>query len=117
MRGCAVHGVGDGLRKRMAIDGQRGARRHARRIGRAHDDRAEPAHLFFDQPDGVIDLVGAERIAADELGQSVGLMHGGRPHRPHLVNGDVGAELGRLPGRLATREPAANDVNHLAARS
>ena len=96
----------------MAIDGQRGAGRHARGIGRPHHDRAEPAHLLFDQPDGVVDLVGAERIAADQLGQSVGLMHGGRPHRPHLVNGDVRAGFSGLPRRFTTREPAADDVNH-----
>ena len=69
---------GDALRKHHAIDGERRAGRHPRRIGGAHDERPEPTHLFFEQADGVIELVAAERIAADQFREAVGLVHGGR---------------------------------------
>ena len=67
-------GLGDRLRKAVAIDGQRGAGRHAGALGRAHDQRAEPPHLFFEQPDGVIELVAAKGVAADQFRQPVGLV-------------------------------------------
>ena len=66
------------LRKPHAIDGERRASRHARQIGRAHDQRAQPAHLLFQEADGVVQFVAAEGIAADELGEAVGLVHRGR---------------------------------------
>ena len=69
---------GDALGELLAIDGQRGAGRHAHAIGDAHDQRAEPPHLLFEQADGVVELVAAEGIAADELGEPIGLVHGGR---------------------------------------
>ena len=37
------------------------------------------------KPDGVIELVAAEGVAADELGEPIRLVHRRRPHRPHLV--------------------------------
>ena len=74
--------------------------------------RAEPPHLLLEQADGVVELVAAERIAADQLGERVGLVHGGRPHRPHLVERDGDAELRRLPRGFAPGQAAADDVNH-----
>ena len=62
----------------LAIDRQRGAGGHARRIGRAHHERAEPAHLLFEEADRVIELVAAEGVAADELGEPIGLVDRGR---------------------------------------
>ena len=67
-------GLGDGLRKAVAVDGQRRAGRHAARLGRAHDQRAEPPHLFLEQADGVIELVAAKGVAADQFGEPVGLV-------------------------------------------
>ena len=101
--------VGDSRREPLAIDGQRSAGRDARLIGGAHDDRAEPPHLLFEQADGVIELVAAEGVAADELGELVGLVDGRRPHRPHLVENDPYAGGGGLPGCLAAGQPAADD--------
>ena len=84
--------VGDRLRESFAIDGQRGAGGHAMRIGRPHHQRAKPPHLFFQQADGVIELVAAQRVGADQLGEPIGLVDGGRAHRPHLVQDDAHAE-------------------------
>ena len=112
MRGCDCTASVTVCGKHVTIDGERGAGGHARRVGRAHHDRAEPPHLFLDQADGVVDLVGAERIAADELGEAVGLVHGRRAHRAHLVDRHVHAKFRRLPGGFAAGEAAADDVNH-----
>ena len=76
-------------------------------------ERAEPPHLLLQQADGVIELVAAKRVGADQLGETIGLVHGGRTHRPHLVQHDAHAERGRLPGGLGAREPAADDVDCL----
>ena len=57
------------VEKSLAIDRKRGAGGHARRVGGAHHERAEPPHLFLEQADGVVELVAAERVAADELGE------------------------------------------------
>ena len=93
----------DRLGEPLAIDRQRRAGRHAARLGGTHHERAEPPHLFFQQADGVVELVAAEGIAADELGEPIGLVHGGRTHRPHLVQRDRHAARRRLPRGLATR--------------
>ena len=66
------------LGEALAIHGERRAGRHAARFRRAHDQRTEPPHLLLQEADGVIELVAAERVAADELGEAVGLVHGGR---------------------------------------
>ena len=98
--------------KPLAIDGERGAGRHAGRVGGAHDDRAEPPHLLLQQTDRVIEFVAAKGIAADEFGELIGLVDRGGAHRPHLVNGDRHTAFGRLPRGFAARQTAADDVNH-----
>ena len=110
MRGCDCTAFGHGLGKHVAIDRERGARGHPRHVGRPHHDRSEPPHLFLDKTDGVVDLVGAKRIAADELSQAIGLVHGRRAHGPHLVDGDIHAQLRGLPRGFAPGQPAADDV-------
>ena len=77
-----------------------------------HHQRSEPAHLLLQQADGVVELVAAKRIAADELGQPIRLVHRGRHDRPHLVDRHRHAERRRLPRGLAAGQAAADDVNH-----
>ena len=91
--------------KSVAIDRQRAARRHLVAVGRAHHQRAEPAHFLMQQADRVVVLVvGAERIRADQLGVAVGLVRGGRAQRAHFMQRDRHAGLRELPGSLP--EPA-----------
>ena len=98
--------------KSVAVDRQRAAGRHLIGIGRPHHQRAEPAHFRVQQADRVVVLVvGAERVRADELGVAVGLVRGGRPQRPHLVQHDRHAGLRELPGSLGAGEAAADDVD------
>ena len=56
-------------------------------------------------------VVGAERIGADELGETRGAVRRGRPVRAHLVQDDRDAGLRRLPGGFRAGQPAADDVN------
>ena len=104
--------VGHAGRKLLAIDGERRAGRHADAVGDAHDERSEAAHLFLEQADGVVELVAAERIAADELREMIGLVHGRRPCGAHFVERDGHAHGCRLPGRFRAGQSAANDSNH-----
>ena len=68
----------------------RDRRRAPRRPGRATrsaarmHERAEPPHLFFQQADGVVELVAAEGVAADQFGEPVGLVHRGRHARGRI---------------------------------
>ena len=96
----------------LAIDGQRGAGRNASVLGRSHDERAEPPHLFLQQADGVIEFVAAERVAAHELGESIGFMYSGGSCRPHLVKRNGHAARRSLPGGFRTSEAAADDGDH-----
>jgi hypothetical protein len=80
------------LREKIAIDRERRPGRHARRVGGAHDDRSEPAHLLFQKADCVVQFVSTERIAADKLRKPVGLVDRRRLHRTHFVNAHRNAE-------------------------
>ena len=112
--GCALERRRDGGGKAVAVDRERAAGRHLVGVGRAHDQRAEPAHLGVQQADGVVvRVVGAERVRADELGEAVGLVRGGRAQRPHLVQHDRHAGLRELPGGLRAGEAAADDMDRL----
>ena len=53
----------NGSRKAVAIDRQRAASRHLVGVGRAHDQRAEPAHFGVQQPDRIVGgIIGTEGI-------------------------------------------------------
>ena len=68
--GCGCERRRDRGGKAVAVDRQRAAGRHLIGVGRAHDQRAEPAHLLVQQADRVVLLVvGAERIGADQFGE------------------------------------------------
>ena len=107
-----VDRVGDRLREPLAIDGERGAGRHA--IASAARMTSEPSRRIssFSRPTALSSLSPRKRVGADQLGEPIGLVHGGRTHRPHLVQDDAHAARRRLPGGFATGEPAADDVNH-----
>jgi hypothetical protein len=68
--------------------GQRGAGRDAALVGDGHHQRVQAPHLLLEETDGVVQLVAAKRIRADQLGQLFRLVDGRGPHRPHLVQDD-----------------------------
>ena len=102
------------LGKALAIDGERRAGRHAAGFGRPHHERAEAPHLLLQQADGVVELVAAKRVAAHEFGEPIGLVDGGRPRRPHLVQSDGHAARRHLPGGLEPAKPAADDPDGIS---
>ena len=87
----------------VAIDGQRAAGRHARRVGAAQDERAGPAQLFLEQTDGVGERRPAKRVRADELAEGVGGLRGSARVRLLLDEGHVDPPLGELPGQPRNR--------------
>src|SRR5581483_5209934 len=100
---------GDRVGEFFAVDGERRTGGHAALFGDAHDQRAEPPHLLFEETHRVIELVAAEGVAAHQLGEPVGLVDRSRPNRPHLVERDRNAARRCLPGGLAPGEPTTND--------
>jgi hypothetical protein len=107
-----AHRARDPFRKTLAIDRERSARRHPHLVGHPHHQRAEPTHFFFQEPDGVVEFVAAERVAADEFREVGRAVHLGGAHRPHLVDGHRNASRGRLPRGLAARQAAADYMDH-----
>ena len=103
MSGCVGERVGDVSANRSRSTAS--AAPAGTRLASAARMTSEPSRRIssFEQADGVIELVAAEGVAADELGEAVGLVDGGRPHRPHLVQRDRHAARGGLPGGLAIR--------------
>ena len=100
---------GDCAREIIAIDRERGARRHACAIGRGDHERAEPAHLFFQDADRGIHRIVAQRIGAHELRKVRCLMSFGHLDRAHLdqPHGDTPAR--ELPRSLAARESRSDN--------
>jgi hypothetical protein len=103
---------GDGGGEAVAIDRQGRACGHLVRIAGGQDQRAAAAHLGMQEADSVeLPVVGAERVRADQFGQVAALVGGRSAAGAHLVQDDVGAGLGRLPGRLGTGQAAADDMD------
>ena len=112
--GMALERRADLPSEAVAIDGERATGRKLVTVGGRHDQGMRAPHLLMQQPDGIVGgVVGAERIGADELGESVGLMRLRRPRRAHLVERDGHGRRGELPGGLAAGKTAADDVNLL----
>jgi hypothetical protein len=107
MRGCEAI---------ACVTAERRACRHARGIGRTHDQRTKPPHLLFEKSNGVVEFVAAKRVAADELGEPIGLVNSRRMDRPHFMKGDIDAQRSSLPGRLAAGKAAADDSDHWTLR-
>ncbi len=99
--------------KCVAIDRHCRACGHSRRLARAHDQAVEPAHLVMQQPDRVLlVIVGTEGIGAHQLGEPVGVVRGrGVTAAAHFGQADTIAALRQLPGRFASGEAAADDVD------
>src|SRR5580765_5214460 len=102
---------GDGLGEPLAVHRQRGAGRHAARLGGSHHNRVQTPHLLLEESDGVIELVTAKRVAADELRESIGLVNRRGAGGTHFVEKDRDAARRRLPCSLAAGEAAPDDAN------
>ena len=105
-------GLGDGVGKSVTIHGQGATGGKFVRVRRRHDDGAGAPHLLVQETDRIcFEVVGSERIGANELSQAAGLVGFRPPLGAHLVKDDRHARLRELPGRFAARKAAANNVN------
>src|SRR5205085_7508013 len=114
MRG---HSILDALRKNHAIDSERAATGNARFISRIQHDAAEQPHLGFQQSVRVQGIRRFERVTADQLGESIGLMRRRHPDGPHLVQPDAYTSFGERPGSLASGETTTHDRYYGATSS
>ena len=96
--------LGDERGERFSVHGQGLPGRNGGGVGAGDDQRAEPAHLGFEQAAGVRDVVGFERVRADDLGGVGASVRRGHLHRAHLDQPDLRTALRRLPRRLAARQ-------------
>jgi len=99
--------------KNLAIHGERLASRHASGGGRSKQERSEPSKFLLEEPGRAGNLFAFQRVAANQLGEPIGLVSGGGAGRPHLVQFDSEAGLRDLPGSLRSRQTAADDVDDL----
>ena len=108
MRGCDSIARSHFRGESDAIHRKRLAAGHARFLRRPQQQRIEPPQFFLEQPRSRRMLIALQRIAADQLGQAVGLMRIGGAHRPHFVERDVDAALRELPGGFRARKASAD---------
>ena len=83
-RGRSFEPLGDGAREKVAVDCEGLPCRNTTRFGRLDHERAEPPHLLFEKTVRVRQVIGAQRVAANELGKAIGAMDRRRLVRPHL---------------------------------
>ena len=100
--------LGHVVAETVAVDSERTAGGHTRRISCLHDDGAKAAHLFLEHADCILEARAAQRIAADELGKAGRLVRRRRLLGTHLVERDFRALLGRLPGGLTAGQAGAD---------
>ncbi len=85
--------------------------RYSRAVRRAKKKRAELPQLLLQKPGSRVFAFAFQRIAADELAESIGGVRGRPPVRAHLVENDMRTRLGSLKCGLTAGETRANDVN------
>jgi hypothetical protein len=104
---------GDLSRERFTVHRERRSGRHAVRIGGAHDQRAQRAHLLVEKPDGIVlGVVAAEAVRADHFGEAVALMRRGHvAAAAHFAQANGQARFGQLPRRFRSGQAAADDLD------
>ena len=113
-QGMVFEGLGDAPRKIVAVDRQRRAGRHLRRIAGRHDQGIEPSHFLVQKANRVVlMIVGAKGIRTHQLGQAGGLVRCGAALGPHLVEDRRLTSLGDLPGGLGAGQTAADYMNDI----
>ena len=104
--------------KRFPIHRQRAARGHACPLGAIENQRIQQGHLRLEQARGVGEMLGLERIGADQFRKAVQRMGGRMLLRLHIHQAHGNAAARELPGRLTPGQPRAHhcDPIHLRAR-
>ena len=95
---------------------QRPPGRDLGRVCRLEYERAKPPHLLVEQADRVRLLIRAQTVGADEFREQIAGVRGRRAQRPHLKETHADPAPRCLPGRLAARQAAADDLHYRAQR-
>ena len=114
--GMAADQPRDLLGKVLAGDSQRRAGGQRVLEGGADHQAAHAQQFVLEDAQRAVGQRRAHGIAAHQLGQPVGDVRLRAAHGPHLVEIDAPAALGNLPGRLAPRQPAADNRYRLTHR-
>ena len=101
----------DRLREPLAVHGERRAGRDTAFFRGAHHERAQAAHLLLEKPHGVVEFVASKGVAADQLGEAIGLVHRRGARRPHLVERHRHAARSGLPRGLAPGQATSDDAD------
>ena len=109
--GMALDALRHGVGKSRAVHGQGSARRHAVRVGAAHDQAPHPAHLLLQKADRVGQVVPPEGVGAHQFGKAVGHVGRGAFRRLHLDQFHGHAADRQLPGGLAAGQAGADHLN------
>ncbi len=99
--------------KRVPIHGERAARRHLAGESRRHAYAAKPPHLFLKQPRRAVQPLGLQGVGTHQLRESLPVMGRGVLSRLHLGQFHRHPRLRDGPGRLAARQPRADDSDSI----
>ena len=118
MLGCEVTCWCTAREKDLAVNRQRGPARHPGDIGTGQQDTSQCAQLGLQQAVRVGEVHRFEGVAADQLGQTIGLMRRSPDLGTHLVQGYPDATLRERPRRLRAGKTSADDGGvHASATS
>jgi hypothetical protein len=101
------NGAGHLRRKYIAIHRERLTTRHAGDGSGAQQQRVQTPEFFFEKPRCGWMLIALERIAADQLGQAIGLVCVGGSDRAHFVQNHIDPALRQLPRGFGTGQAAS----------
>ena len=110
-QGMGLNSPGHFGRKPVPIHRQSSTCRNLMQCRHRHDQRARITHFLVQQAHGIVVLVvAAERVGANEFGQTIGLVGVGCHMGTHFVQHHGHTRLGRSPGGLAARHAPANHM-------
>ena len=96
----------------VAVDRQRAAGRQLVGVGRAHHQRVEPAHFGMQQADGVMRRCRRSGTSwSRRVRRSCPVLCTAVARTGRISCSTTGTPARKLPGRLGTREAAADDMN------
>ena len=109
--------LGHRARKRFAVNRERAACLDAVCVRAGEDQAVQTAQLLFEQAGGIGQLVRAQRVRADQLGEVVRVVRRAVLRGLHLMQAHLNAALRELPRSLAAREARAyNGYNRIIHR-
>ena len=101
--------AGERLAERYPVDRERVAGRNPSLVRFFEHGGAEPPQLFVQQADGVLGIVRAQRVRADQLGQAIELVRRRTAYGFLLDELDAHTRIREEERRFGSREPTSDD--------